>query len=117
MVKKGAVLAASPLDAAAGADIVFEVTANDESASEIWIGSNGLFDQAEPGQYLITCATLSVQKIDELTDIAKTKGLKFFDMPMTGGRDGAEAGQLILLAGGEKAGVDDLRHVCWIACN
>jgi 3-hydroxyisobutyrate dehydrogenase-like beta-hydroxyacid dehydrogenase len=109
LVEKGAKLAANPGEAAKAADIVFEVTANDESVREIWSSKGGIFDNASKDQVLITCATISVEAIDVLAKEAESRGLKFFDMPMTGGRDGAEAGQLILLAGGDKAGIDAIR--------
>lgn len=110
LIEAGAKLADSPLEAATAADIIFEVTANDESVKNIWLGESGIFAHATKDQYLITCATISLEAIDELADEAKNRGLKFFDMPMTGGRDGAEAGQLTLLAGGEKSDIDSIRE-------
>ena len=109
LIKKGAKLAASPVEAAKSADIVFEVTANDESANKIWLGKDGVFNNSNKDQYLIACSTLSIKTIDNLAKSANSRGLKFFDMPMTGGRDGAEAGQLTLLAGGKKSDIDTIR--------
>jgi 3-hydroxyisobutyrate dehydrogenase-like beta-hydroxyacid dehydrogenase len=99
LVRQGAKLASSVKDAAMDADLVFEVTANDQSSASVWAD---ILAVAKPEQYLITCATLSTDCTDDLAKQCADKGLTFFDMPMTGGRVGAESGQLTLLAGGDK---------------
>jgi len=83
-------------------DIVFEVTANDDSASVVWYGKEGIIESVTLDKILITSATLSQVFIDELSEIMSSKGFTFFDMPMTGGRVAAEAGNLTLLVGGDE---------------
>lgn len=102
LVAKGAVLAKSVKEAVQSADMIFEVTANDQSSKEVWVGSEGIISNAKPEQALVTCATLSVVWTDELANKCNETGLTFFDMPMTGGRVAAESGQLTLLVGGNK---------------
>lgn len=102
LVAKGTVLAASPKAAIEHAELVFEVTANDESSKEVWMSEDGILASAKPEQYVITCSTLSAGWTDELAAECTQKNLNFFDMPMTGGRTGAENGELILLIGGDQ---------------
>jgi 3-hydroxyisobutyrate dehydrogenase-like beta-hydroxyacid dehydrogenase len=102
LLSQGAESAQTPQAATAAADIVFEVTANDESSKQVWLGKDGILAGATKQQTLITCATLSLAWVDELAEICAGKGLNFLDMPMTGGRAGAENGKLILLTGGEE---------------
>ncbi|MEO6508688.1 MAG: NAD(P)-dependent oxidoreductase [Patescibacteria group bacterium] len=102
LTKKGASSAISPKEATEKADVIFEVTANDESSKSMWLGKEGILEGATSDKVLITDATLSVPWIDELIQICKKKKLTFFDMPMTGGRIGAETGKLVLLVGGEE---------------
>ncbi len=109
LVARGARQANSVVDALQDAELVFEITANDESSRTIWLGENGIIANANQGQILITCATLSVEWVDELAKICAEKGLTFFDMPMTGGRVAAENGQLTLLVGGNEAGLDEVK--------
>ena len=103
LVDKGARVAVSVADAVKDADMVFEVTANDESSRSVWLGAKGVMENSKPDAVLITCATLSVAWVDELAAACEKAGRTFFDMPMTGGRQGAESGQLILLAGGDES--------------
>ncbi len=109
LVAHGARRAASVTDAVQGAELVFEVTANDESARTVWLGENAIVDQATTNQVLITCATLSVDFVDELAITCAEKGLTFFDMPMTGSRAGAESGTMVLLAGGDEKKLNEVK--------
>lgn len=101
LIEKGAVLADSVKDAVQSSDIIFEVTASDDTAKEIWL-NNGIVDCANSSQALITCATLSIEFTQQLAEQCKQKQLTFFDMPMTGGSIGAQTGQLTLLVGGDE---------------
>ena len=50
---------------------------------------------------LVTSATLSPDWVAELAAACREAGRTFLDMPVTGGRAGAEGGALVMLAGGE----------------
>lgn len=109
LVGLGAELAASPREATALADIIFEVTANDKSSQTIWLGDDGILAAATTEKILITSATLTVDWTLQLAQLCAEKGLRFFDMPLTGGRVAAEAGNLTLLAGGDEALLQSLQ--------
>lgn len=111
LIKKGAAFADNPKQATQYADIIFEVTANDESSREVWEGEQGILEDASSDKFLITCATLSADRVNEMAQVAQQKNLKFFDMPMTGGRMGAVNGQLILLASGDRDQIDEIKDV------
>lgn len=96
----GATWSENPKEATEKSDIVFEVTANDQSSRTVWLGGSGIIAGADKDTILVACATLSVEWIDEL--IQKTKDHKFLDIPLTGGRNGAESGNLTMLVGGEE---------------
>src|SRR5689334_620315 len=66
LLEAGAVAVETPKQATEKADIVFEVTANDESSRAVWLEPDGIFAGASPEKTLITNATLSVPWIDEL---------------------------------------------------
>lgn len=109
LVARGARLAASVADAVGSADIVLEVTANDESSRGLWLGENGIIARANAAQTLISCATLSVEWVDELAKMCAEKGLTFLDMPMTGSRAGAEGGTMLLLVGGDEQKLNEVK--------
>lgn len=109
LIAKGAKAANSPKDATIQADIIFEITADDESSRSVWLGKDGILTGANSKKILITCATLSTSWIDELINICKIQKLTFFDVPMTGGRKGAEEGKLILLVGGDAKKLEGIK--------
>jgi len=102
LVKKGSILCETPARVAQEADIVIEVTANDESSKAVWNGKNGILAGSTPKNILIASATLSISWTDELVKKCKKLGLNFLDIPLTGGRVGAETGNLTMLCGGKE---------------
>lgn len=108
-VQRGGVIVDTPRDAAQQADIIFEVTANDESSRSVWLGDDGILAGARTDSILVSSGTLSIQWIDELARFCTERGLTFFDMPLTGGRVGAESGNLTLLVGGDKTRLEEVK--------
>lgn len=106
---KGAKVCQTPKEVAQNSDVIFEVTANDESSRAVWTESDGILAGASEGKTLIASATLSAKWTDELARLCESKGFTFFDMPLTGGRVAAESGNLTLLVGGDSAKLEELK--------
>ena len=103
VVDAGATLATTPAEAARGADVVFEATADDASSRSVWFGDDGILAGSAETATLVTSATLSPVWVAELAEACRSAGRLFLDMPVTGGRAGAESGALVMLAGGDEA--------------
>jgi 3-hydroxyisobutyrate dehydrogenase-like beta-hydroxyacid dehydrogenase len=111
LVAAGATAASTPASAATGADVVFEATADDASSRSVWLGDDGIIAGSRADAVLVTSATLSPPWVAELAAACAAAGRRFLDMPVTGGRAGAESGNLIMLAGGEQADLDAIGEV------
>jgi 3-hydroxyisobutyrate dehydrogenase len=98
---KGARVAGTPKDAAAGADFVVAMVADDGASKAVWLGPDGALGGAKPGAVAIEMSTLSPGFVRELAVAAKARGLGFLDVPVAGSKAAAAAGQLTLFAGGE----------------
>lgn len=109
LVKSGAKLCKTPREVAEKTEMVFEVTANDETSKQIWTGDDGILSGASEDTVLVASSTLSAKWTDELAKLCVQKGFTFFDMPLTGGRIGAETGNLKLLVGGNEAILEELK--------
>lgn len=109
LLAKGADWAQTPRAVAEQADIVFEVTATDESSQSVWHGTAGILAGANQNSVLITSATLTANWTDKLAAICEEQGKTFFDMPLTGGRVAAESGSLTLLVGGDESKLNKLK--------
>lgn len=109
---RGATVCDSPAEVVAAADIIFEVTASDESSRAVWLDQEtGILATATPEKTLIASSTLSVEWVEELTAQCEKQNLMFLDMPLTGGRIGAETGNLTMLVGGPKEKLDEITPV------
>ncbi len=106
----GAKIAATPAAAVAGADIVFSSVTNDEASREVWTGAQGILaGNLQPGTLVAECSTLSHDWVMELAGLAQARGLRYVDCPVAGRPDAAEAGELRVYIGGDKADLEELR--------
>ncbi len=96
--------AATPAEAADGADFVFCCVGNDDDLRQVTIGSNGAFGSVKKGAVFVDNTTASANVARELHAAAKAKGFDFLDAPVSGGQAGAEGGVLTVMVGGD-AGV------------
>ena len=108
----GAMLAATPREAAADAEVIMSSLINDEASQACWSGPDGALNaRFKAGAYAIECSTVSLDWVAKLDEQARARGLKFLDCPVAGRPDVAEAGQLKVFAGGSPQDVDALRPV------
>ena len=97
----GAVLCKSPAEAATNADIVISMVSDDLVSRSLWQGPQGALSTAAAGAVLVECSTLSLDWVQELENLAKARGCRFLDAPVTGSKDQAESGKLKFLVGGD----------------
>lgn len=107
----GAHVGVSPRDAAAGADVVVSMVADDAASRAVWMGDQGALSVVNPGALLIESSTVTVGWIAELARAAGAVGADFVDAPVTGSRDHAAAGQLLFLVGGSADALERARPV------
>jgi len=103
LIARGARWAASPADAADGADAVVTMVADDEASRAVWLGQDGVVKTAKAGTLAIECSTVSHDHVLELARELRGRGLIYIDSPVTGLPDAAASGKLTLLVGAEPA--------------
>lgn len=103
--------AATPHDAAAGADIVFCCVGNDDDLRAVTIGADGAFDGMRRGAVFVDHTTASAQVARELSAAALERGLQFVDAPVSGGNLGAINGALTVMCGGDAPAFEAIRPV------
>jgi 3-hydroxyisobutyrate dehydrogenase len=107
----GARVASSPRDAAADADVIVSMVADDRAARDVWMGEQGALAGVKAGALLVESSTISVGWIKDLARAAEAHGATLIDAPVTGSREQAAAGQILFLAGGSGADVERVRPV------
>jgi 3-hydroxyisobutyrate dehydrogenase len=97
----GGQTAATPREAAAGADIVFACVGNDADLRAVTTGPDGAFAGMKPGAIFVDHTTASAEVARELHAQAHKLGLHFIDAPVSGGQAGAVNGALTVMCGGD----------------
>ena len=108
----GGQAAATPREAAAGAEFVFACVGNDDDLRAVALGADGgggqrsadgaLAGMAE-GAVFVDHTTASAEVARELYGAARALGLQFVDAPVSGGQAGAVNGLLTVMCGGDAA--------------
>jgi 3-hydroxyisobutyrate dehydrogenase-like beta-hydroxyacid dehydrogenase len=103
--------AATPMEAAADARIVFACVGNDHDVRQISVGEQGAFLGMKSGAVFVDHTTASAELARELDAVAREKGLHFLDAPVSGGEAGAQNGVLTVMAGGEDSVFEGIKPV------
>jgi 3-hydroxyisobutyrate dehydrogenase len=112
IVEKGAVEAATPKEAARGAEIVISVVRDDDASKAVWLSDDtGAIHGLGKGAVAVESSTLTTAWTQTLSEHLAKAGAHFVDAPVVGSRPQAEAGQLIYLVGGSNEAVTKLQSV------
>lgn len=98
--------AATPREAAAGAQMVFCCVGNDNDLRSVVLGETGAFAGMQPDALFVDHTTASAAAARELYAAARSAGLHFIDAPVSGGQAGAVNGMLTVMCGGDQAAFD-----------
>jgi 3-hydroxyisobutyrate dehydrogenase len=109
--KLGAQVAATPAEAARGADVLIAMLADDVASREVWLGHHGALTTARAGSICIECSTLTVAWVKELAGDCVARELQFLDAPVGGTKPHAAEGQLRFFVGGKAATLEAVRPV------
>ena len=99
-------IAATPADAAEGADFIMSCVGNDDDLREVTIGKDGAFSKIRKGSIFIDHTTVSTLVTKELFDTASQMAFDYIDAPISGGQAGAENGTLSIMCGGDQQAFD-----------
>ena len=100
--KAGATIAASPAEAARGADVVMIIVSDTAADEEVVAGKGGILETLRSGAIVIDSSTISPTVSRKLACMAAGKGAAWLDAPVTGSKHGAEKGELTFMIGGDR---------------
>ncbi len=99
----GGAFAATPREAAQGADFVMACVGNDNDLRSVCLGADGAFAGMTAGSVFVDHTTVSAAVTEELNAAAKALQISFVDAPVSGGQAGAENAALSVMCGGDEA--------------
>lgn len=97
----GASWADSPADLARNSDVVVTIVTNSPDVRQVMVGEGGILEGAHAGLTVVDMSTIAPATSRELAQDAHDRGVDFLDAPVSGGTQGAEAGTLTIMVGGD----------------
>jgi 2-hydroxy-3-oxopropionate reductase len=107
----GAIWCETPGHVAAGARVILIAVASEDDLADVLTGTGRLVAAITPGTVVCDLGTHSPAAMVESEAGVRAVGGTFLDLPLSGGIEGAAAGTLSLMAGGEEAGLERVRPV------
>ncbi len=111
LVALGAVEAPSPREVARASDVVVTCVTDSPQVAEVLFGPDGLAEGLGSGSMLIDCSTISPASAREMAARLAVGGVAMLDAPVSGGSEGAVAGTLTIMVGGEPSDVERAHDV------
>lgn len=105
----GARIAATPREAAAGAEVVITNVTDSPDVEAVVLGPDGVIEGAAAGTIVIDMSTISPAVTRRIGEALGERGVKMLDAPVSGGDQGAIAGTLAIMVGGDAADVERAR--------
>jgi 3-hydroxyisobutyrate dehydrogenase len=102
----GAVEVATPRELASAAEVVVTCVTDSPQLRDVLFGPEGLAEGFVAGSLLIDCSTISPGSAREFASRLAERGVAMLDAPVSGGSEGAVAGTLTILVGGEPSEVE-----------
>ena len=109
--QNGGAVAASPAEAAEGAEIVISILPNGGIVREAIFGEGGAVHGMKPGGLLIDMSTISPRETDGIRADLAAKGVDMVDAPVGRTSDDARRGTSLFMVGAEKAGLERARPI------
>jgi 3-hydroxyisobutyrate dehydrogenase len=98
---QGATVAGSPAALARESDVVVTIVTSSPDVEQIVAGRDGILEGAHDGLVVVDMSTIAPSVSRSLAERASRQGVAFLDAPVSGGTQGAEAGTLTIMAGGD----------------
>ncbi len=101
----------SPADAASGCRSIILCLSDHSAVDMVLFGDMGAISSLEPGSIVIDCSTISPNKSKEFSQRLIKHEVSYIDAPVTGGTEGAAAGELTIFAGGDKKKIELVKEI------
>lgn len=111
MVKLGAASAPSPADVGRECEVVILSLPTGDAVREVVLGRKGVVQGLSPRGIVIDTSTIDPEMAVCVADELKARQCYFLDAPVSGGPEGAEAGTLSMMIGGERSAFESCKDV------
>jgi 2-hydroxy-3-oxopropionate reductase len=103
LVDAGGRKAESIADAVGDAQVVAVMVPDSPDVQDVLLGEGGVFETAKPGTLVIDFSSIRPDVTAEIAEVAREKGFRLLDAPVSGGEAGAKNAALSIMVGGDPA--------------
>jgi 3-hydroxyisobutyrate dehydrogenase len=103
--------ARSIAEAVIGNDVICTSLPAPKDVEDVVLGPDGVKDSATPGTIFVDLSTNAPSMVRKLATELAQKGIRMLDAPVSGGVEGAEAGTLSIMVGGDAEVFEAVRPV------
>jgi 3-hydroxyisobutyrate dehydrogenase-like beta-hydroxyacid dehydrogenase len=107
----GATVAATPAEAAARADVVISMVADDDAVRALYLGPDGAVAGLHAGAIAVDMSTVMPDTIRAIAPEIAARGAGVIDAPVSGSVASTLAGQLTIMVGGDAADLERARSI------
>ena len=102
---------ATAAEAACGVDVLVVCVSDDAAVNTVLFGQGGAAETLAEGSLVVDCSTIAPSTSRAAADQLALQKVNYIDAPVTGGTEGAQAGTLTVLVGGEPSDLKRARPV------
>ena len=108
-IVEGARAAATPAEAAQGAEVVWICVSDTAAVESVLFGENGVEQSLTGGMVIADSSTISPSSTRKFAERVASRGVQYVDSPVTGSKTGAESGTLLFIIGGDESAIEKLK--------
>ncbi|MFN2349502.1 MAG: NAD(P)-dependent oxidoreductase [Thioalkalivibrio sp.] len=109
LIAEGAAVASTPAELAGQVDVVFTNVSDTSDVEAVLLGPDGVIQGARAGLIVVDHSTIAAGASQRMAEALADAGVKMLDVPVSGGEQGAIAGTLTLMVGGESRALETVR--------
>ena len=108
-IVEGARSAATPAEAAQGAEVIWICVSDTAAVESVLFGDNGVEHSLTEGMIIADSSTISPSATRKFAERVASRGVQYVDSPVTGSKTGAEGGTLLFIIGGDESAIEKLK--------
>src|SRR5258708_5346335 len=111
LASHGAELAASPMELAAGSDVIFSCLTDGAAIRSVFFGADGVLRAAKTGSHVVEMSTVAPETSRHLFDAGHERGVRVSEVAISGSTPAAESGSLTLFGGGDREALESIAPI------
>jgi 3-hydroxyisobutyrate dehydrogenase-like beta-hydroxyacid dehydrogenase len=110
VVAMGATWAESPAAVTSASEVIITMLPDTPDVEAALFGENGVHQGLGPGKIVVDMSTVSPEATVQFAERLRQRGCELLDAPVSGGENGAVAGTLTIMVGGDEPAFQNVCH-------